>query len=147
MNIELLRYIIESAVFLISGGALSYVLFFHAKRKEAEAKADEAHAKSLDSFANEWKTLYEKKEGKVKELEQRINNMQDEINDLKSRIGTLQGELNAAYKKIGSYQKDLDEALDNRCIVKDCENRIPPRKARRTRRQQKGQEEERKNED
>lgn len=87
-----------------------------AKAKQAEAEAKAAEEDNITSYAEEWKALYEKKEARVNQLENKIEELYKQIGDDRQRIRELTEE-NTRLK------------LDNvtyRCEKLDCGLRIPP---------------------
>lgn len=87
-----------------------------AKAKQAEASAKATEIDNINSYAQEWKELYEKKEERVNQLEAKIEELYGQIGDDRQRIRELTEE-NTRLK------------LDNvtyRCEKLDCGLRIPP---------------------
>ncbi len=87
-----------------------------AKAKQAEAAAKAAEEDNITSYAQEWKDLYEKKEARVNQVENKIEELYKQIGDDRQRIRELTEE-NTRLK------------LDNvtyRCEKLECGLRIPP---------------------
>ena len=87
-----------------------------AKAKQAEADAKASEIDNINSYAAEWKELYEKKEARVNQLESKIDGLYAQIGDDRQRIRELTEE-NTSLK------------LDNvtyRCENLGCAKRMPP---------------------
>lgn len=119
---EQILEVLNSIGSLLTGGGLGVLtfLFFYdsrkrteaAKAKQAEASAKATEIDNINSYAQEWKELYEKKEAKVTELEARAEDDRRRIRELTERNMQLSLELQKA------------EFL--KCEVKGCEKRQPP---------------------
>lgn len=83
-----------------------------AKAKQAEASAKATEIDNINSYAQEWKALYEKKEAKVTELEARAEDDRRRIRELTERNMQL--------------SLELQKAQFMKCEVKGCEKRQPP---------------------
>lgn len=115
----------------VSGGFMATVVlplimafqFYDSKKRKSIADAKKAEAESISSYADEWKSLYEKKEIRVKELEEKlggkIDKLYEEINALRELNNNLKEELHADRMK-------LQELEITKCKKRGCKDRIPP---------------------
>lgn len=142
MMINIVMYVVSM---LCGGGLMGFLFFRERKRKEgamadmAAEAAEQAHARNLDTFAEEWKRLYEKKESKVTELEQKVDKLQREVSDNIKTIAALKAQVSALLAQLGASEQALGAAEYDKCVVADCDNRVPPRSGR-TRRSRKRKE-------
>ena len=109
------------------GGAVSSIvlpllgifLFYNAKERKAYAEARKAEMDNLTGYATEWKDLYEQRDRRVNELNQKIDQLYQEKEADRQRIRELQ-------------EKSTALTLDNQvlrikeCQVKGCGKRVPP---------------------
>ena len=119
--LELIQTILNAIVAILGGTAISVFLFYTAKRREAIATAEQQEAVAEKSFAVEWQHLYELKEEKVKELDGKVDDLRKEINAYREEAMSLKDDMHA-------LKRELDDANYNRCIRRNCPDRIPPRK-------------------
>lgn len=122
--LDIIRTIIEAVVALLGGTALTVFLFYSAKRREAIAEAEQKEAAAEKSFAEEWQHLYELKEEKVKELDSKVDDLRKEIGVYRTQTMKLEDDMHA-------LKLELSDANYNRCIRRNCADRIPPRKEAR----------------
>ena len=109
------------------GGAVTTILlpiigvflFYDSKKRKAAAEARKAEAENITNYASEWKELYEKKEGRVAELDAKIDRLYAEKNDDRMRIRELS-------EKITALEIENLKLTVKRCDVKGCPNRQPP---------------------
>lgn len=109
------------------GGAVTTILlpiigvflFYDSKKRKAAAEARKAEAENITNYASEWKGLYEKKEGRVAELDAKIDRLYAEKNDDRMLIREL-------YEKITALEIENLKLTVKRCDVKGCPNRQPP---------------------
>lgn len=109
------------------GGAVTTILlpiigvflFYDSKKRKAAAEARKAEAENITNYASEWKELYEKKEGKVAELDAKIDRLYAEKNDDRMHIRELS-------EKITALEIENLKLTVKRCDVKGCPNRQPP---------------------
>lgn len=116
-----------SNIIQMVGGAVSSIvlpllgifLFYNAKERKAYAEARKAEMDNLTGYATEWKELYEQRDRRVNELNQKIDQLYEEKEADRQRIRELQ-------------EKTTALALDNQvlrikeCQVKGCGKRVPP---------------------
>ncbi len=116
-----------SNIIQMIGGAVSSIvlpllgifLFYNAKERKAYAEARKAEMDNLTGYATEWKELYEQRDRRVNELNQKIDQLYEEKEADRQRIRELQ-------------EKTTALALDNQvlrikeCQVKGCGKRVPP---------------------
>ena len=116
-----------SNIIQMVGGAVSSIvlpllgifLFYNAKERKAYAEARKAEMDNLTGYATEWKDLYEQRDRRVNELNQKIDQLYEEKEADRQRIRELQ-------------EKTTALALDNQvlrikeCQVKGCGKRVPP---------------------
>lgn len=119
--LELIQTILNAIVAVLGGTAISVFLFYTAKRREAIATAEQQEAVAEKSFAVEWQHLYELKEHKVGELDKKVDELRKEIGDYRAQTMKLEDDMHA-------LKRELDDANYNRCIRRNCLDRIPPRK-------------------
>ena len=109
------------------GGAVTTILlpiigvflFYDSKKRKAAAEARKAEAENITNYASEWKELYEKKEGRVAELDAKIDRLYAEKNDDRMHIRELS-------EKITALEIENLKLTVKRCDVKGCPNRQPP---------------------
>lgn len=95
------------------------LLLLRSKTKQAEAEADKAEADNISTYANEWKELYEKKEKRVAELDEKIDQLYAEISKYRDTIREL--------SERNSELAVQNQALEFRkCNKHGCPDRIPP---------------------
>lgn len=94
-------------------------LFYDSKKRKAAAEARKAEAENITNYASEWKELYEKKEGRVAELDAKIDRLYAEKNDDRMLIRELS-------EKITALEIENLKLTVKRCDVKGCLNRQPP---------------------
>lgn len=94
-------------------------LFYDSKKRKAAAEARKAEAENITNYASEWKELYEKKEGRVAELDAKIDRLYAEKNDDRMLIRELS-------EKITALEIENLKLTVKRCDVKGCPNRQPP---------------------
>lgn len=112
-----------STIIQILGSLITLVilplLLLRSKKKQADAEAEKAEADSISTYANEWKELYEKKEKRVAELDEKIDRLYQDITKYRDTIREL-SERNSEL----AVQK---QALEFRkCNKHGCPDRIPP---------------------
>ena len=98
----------------------TFLYYGSRKRKEA-ALASQEENKTISSYADEWKELYERSNGMVMGLNEKVDNLYEEINGYRSQIRKLKDEKN-------NLTLLVHELKWNRCIVDGCQKRTPPRK-------------------
>ena len=119
--IDIIQTILNAIVAILGGTALSVFLFYSAKKREADASAEQQEAAAEKSFAVEWQHLYELKEKKVGELDQKVDALRKEIGVYRTQTMKLEDDMHA-------LRLELSDANYNRCIRRNCADRIPPRK-------------------
>lgn len=98
---------------------ISFFQFYDSKKRKEAAAAKKAEAENITQYAAEWKELYEKKEAKVNELNEKIDQLYAEKKEDRLRMRELL-EKNARLEL-------QNQALDFRkCNVRGCPNRKPP---------------------
>lgn len=123
-----------SEIFNLIGGIVTTtvlpllsVLLFHDSRKRneaakarlAEAEARKAEQDNIVGFAEEWKALYEQRDKRVDELNEKINQLEAKADEDRRRIRELQ-------EKNLQLSLDLQAAKFLKCEVKGCKERKPP---------------------
>ena len=123
-----------SEIFNLIGGIVTTtvlpllsVLLFHdsrtrneaAKARLAEAEARKAEQDNIVGFAEEWKALYEQRDKRVDELNEKINQLEAKADEDRRRIRELQ-------EKNLQLSLDLQAAKFLKCEVKGCKERKPP---------------------
>lgn len=91
-------------------------LFYDSKKRKEKAEADKAETDNINSYAEEWKALYEKKEDKVKELETKIDILYDKAEQDRLIIRELREKV---------FQLELEKSKFY-CDKPKCPNRNPP---------------------
>ena len=119
--IDIIQTILNAIVAILGGTALSVFLFYSAKKREADASAEQQEAAAEKSFAVEWQHLYELKEKKVGELDKKVDELRQEIGEYRTQTMKLEDDMHA-------LKLELSDANYNRCIRHNCPDRIPPRK-------------------
>lgn len=90
-----------------------------AKAKLAEAEARKVEEENLSARAEEWRKLYEEERNVEKELNAKIDKLDQEKNDDRQRIRELQ-------EKNMKLTLELQAANFMRCEIKKCTGRQPP---------------------
>ena len=123
-----------SEIFNLIGGIVTTtvlpllsVLLFHDSRKRneaakarlAEAEARKAEQDNIVGFAEEWKALYEQRDKRVDELNEKINQLEAKADEDRRRIRELQ-------EKNLQLSLDLQAAKFLKCELKGCKERKPP---------------------
>lgn len=83
-----------------------------AKAKQAEASAKAAEIDNINSYAQEWKTLYEKHDAELDEMKRQATDDRKRIRELTEENMRL--------------SLELQKAQFLKCEVKGCEKRQPP---------------------
>lgn len=91
-------------------------IFYDSKQRKEKAEADKAEIDNINSYAEEWKNLYEKKEHKVTELEAKIDILHDKAEQDRTVIRGLREEVFQLLLEKSKYY----------CDVKRCSQRNPP---------------------
>ena len=112
-----------STIIQILGSLITLVvlplLLLRSKTKQAAAEADKAEADNISTYANEWKELYEKKEKRVAELDEKIDRLYQDITKYRDTIREL--------SERNSELAVQNQALEFRkCNKHGCPDRIPP---------------------
>lgn len=95
-------------------------VFYDSKKRKVKAEADKAETDNINSYAEEWKNLYEKKEHKVTELEAKIDILHDNAEQDRKIIRNLREEnFNLKLERIEFYCNS------------DCRERKPPYSSRK----------------
>lgn len=98
---------------------LGIFLFYDSKKRKAQAEAVKAEASNITLYAEEWKGLYEKKENKVHELDEKIDALYLEKEQDRQSIRQLREENNELKLK-------LQATSFWKCEVRGCIKREPP---------------------
>lgn len=89
------------------------------KKRKLSAEASKAEAENITMYAEEWKELYEKKEKRVTELNNKIDSLYIKIDELRKTIYDLTAKNTELMVK--------NNALDFRkCNKHGCPDREPP---------------------
>lgn len=126
MDIDQLLRMVNAVGSMLTGGGLgllSYLIFFDSKKRGEVAKAKQAEAESkaaeidnINTYAKEWKELYEQRDKRVDELNKKIDSLYATIDDDRQRIRELTEE---------NTNLRLD-GVTYRCEKLECSLRIPP---------------------
>ena len=111
--------IVGSAVSSIVLPLLGVLLFYDSKQRKASAEARKAEMDNLTGYAAEWKELYEQRDSRVCELNQKIDQLYKEKEEDRQRIRELQ-EKNTALSLENQALKFKE------CRVRGCKDRMPP---------------------
>lgn len=98
---------------------LGVFMFYDAKKRKENASARKAEAENITSYAAEWKELYEKKERKVMEQDEKIDQLYAEKNEDRQRIRELM-------EKNTALEIENIKLQARRCDVRGCSGRKPP---------------------
>ena len=112
--------IVGSAVSSIVLPLLGVLLFYDSKQRKASAEARKAEMDNLTGYAAEWKELYEQRDSRVCELNQKIDQLYVEKNDDRQRIRELQ-------EKVSALTQENQVLRFKECQVRGCKDRMPPR--------------------
>ena len=118
MDITQILEMIQSAVNSIAMPLIGALLFYSIRKRKEEAEARKAETDNINSYADAWKELYEKKEEKVHELDTKIDTLYTQINEDRSRIRDLMEK---------NQQLELRNQLleEQKCVVRGCDKRQP----------------------
>lgn len=111
--------LIGGAVSSIVMPLLGIFLFYNAKERKAYAEARKAEMDNLTGYAAEWKELYEQRDSRVCELNQKIDQLYAEKNDDRQRIRELQ-------EKVSALTQENQVLRFKECQVRGCKDRMPP---------------------
>ena len=111
--------LIGGAVSSIVMPLLGIFLFYNAKERKAYAEARKAEMDNLTGYAAEWKELYEQRDSRVCELNQKIDQLYTEKNDDRQRIRELQ-------EKVSALTQENQVLRFKECQVRGCKDRMPP---------------------
>ena len=111
--------LIGGAVSSIVMPLLGIFLFYNAKERKAYAEARKAEMDNLTGYAAEWKELYEQRDSRVCELNQKIDQLYVEKNDDRQRIRELQ-------EKVSALTQENQVLRFKECQVRGCGDRMPP---------------------
>ena len=122
MDAEQILRLVNAVGTLLTGGGvglLSYLIFFDSKKRSEAAKAKAAELDNINTYAKEWKDLYDQRDKRVDELNAKIDGLYQMIEDDRKRIRELQ-------EKNTQQGLELQKANFLRCEIKGCANRQPP---------------------
>jgi hypothetical protein len=108
--------VVGSVVASILLPLIGVFLFYDSKKRKEKAEADKAETDNINSYAEEWKALYNKKEDKVKELETKIDILYDKAEQDRNIIRDLREE---------NFNLKLEKSKYF-CDKPKCPNRNPP---------------------
>lgn len=116
-----------SNIIQMVGGAVSSIvlpllgvlLFYDARKRKEYAEARKAEMDNLTGYATEWKELYEQRDRRVCELNQKIDQLYTEKNDDRQRIRELQ-------EKVSALTQENQVLRFKECQVRGCKDRMPP---------------------
>ena len=118
MTAETIQLIQTGINLLCASGVISTLLYYNSRKRKEAALASQEENKTISSYADEWKALYERSNESVVNLNSKID---EEINQYRITIRNLRDEKN-------DLKLALHEAQWNRCIKDGCQLRTPPRK-------------------
>ena len=121
MTAETIQLIQTGINLLCASGVISTLLYYNSRKRKEAALASQEENKTISSYADEWKELYERSNGIVVNLNGKVDSLYEEINGYRSQIRKLKDEKN-------NLTLLVHELKWNRCIVDGCKNRTPPRK-------------------
>lgn len=112
-----------STIIQVLGSLITLVilplLLIKSKAKKADAEAKKTEADNITAYAAEWKELYEKKEKRAAELDEKIDHLYTEITKYRDTIREL--------SEKNSELAVQNQALEFRkCNKHGCADRIPP---------------------
>lgn len=90
-----------------------------AKAKQAEAAAKATEIDNINSYAQEWKALYEQRDKRVDELNAKIDLLYQEKEADRQRIRELQ-------EKVSALVQENQALKFKECQVRGCKDRQPP---------------------
>ena len=112
---------IIAAVSAIGGLELiKYLINLKPNKAKARAEADAAKQTVLNDYAQSWKQLCDKQS-------QELDKSQKNIDKLHKIVDNYRVKEHDLYQKITTLSIDLKEAEFDKCEVRICVNRIPPR--------------------
>lgn len=121
MTAETIQLIQTGINLLCASGVISTLLYYNSRKRKEAALASQEENKTISSYADEWKALYERSNESVVNLNSKIDELYEEINQYRITIRNLRDEKN-------DLKLALHEAQWNRCIKDGCQLRTPPRK-------------------
>ena len=120
MDITVISTIVDGVIALLGCGAFATLLFYSAKKREANADASAKEASALSQFAAEWEKLYIEKDKSEDELMKKIDDLQKQITSLRKEVMKYQDQIHEVSLK-------LKDAEWDRCVRAGCPQRVPPR--------------------
>lgn len=121
MTAETIQLIQTGINILCASGVISTLLYYNSRKRKEAAIASQEENKTISSYADEWKALYERSNDSVVNLNSKVDELYEEINQYRITIRNLRDEKN-------DLKLALHEAQWNRCIKDGCQLRTPPRK-------------------
>lgn len=117
MDFQTIQTIVNIAC---TSGFVTTLLYYSSRKRKENAIASQEENKTISSYADEWKGLYERSNSLVDRLNSKIDSLYEEISEHRNQIRKLKDEKN--------YLTLLVHELKwNRCIMDGCANRTPPR--------------------
>lgn len=98
---------------------LGVFLFYDAKKRKEYAEARKAEMGNLTGYAAEWKELYEQRDKRVDELNEKIDRLYKEKEEDRLRIRELQ-------EKNTALALEHQALKSKECRVRGCKDREPP---------------------
>ena len=120
MDITVISTIIDGVIALLGCGAFATLLFYSAKKREANADASAKEADAVSKYAAEWKKLYDEKDAEEETLNKKID-------ELRSQILSLREDIMSYKDQIHEVSRKLKDAEWDRCVRVGCPQRVPPR--------------------
>ena len=119
MEIQEIVQLMGSLVNMVGVPLLGVFMFYKYKREKVALEVKKAEADNITAYASEWKSLYEKKEQKVTDLNVKIDSLYEKIETLRKTIHDLTEKNTELMVK--------NSALEFRkCNKHGCPDREPP---------------------
>lgn len=116
-----IQTLVTIANVLCTSGFITTFLYYGSRKRKEAALASQEENKTISSYADEWKELYERSNNTVVSLNEKIDALYEEISGYRNQIRNLKDEKN-------NLTLLNHELKWNRCIVDGCHKRTPPRK-------------------
>ena len=94
MTAETIQLIQTGINLLCASGVISTLLYYNSRKRKEAALASQEENKTISSYADEWKALYERSNDSVVNLNSKVDELYEEINQYRIKIRNLRDEKN-----------------------------------------------------
>lgn len=103
---------------LLGGSMVTTLLFYRSKKKKANAEASKVEVSVLKDFADEWRTIAEKREVQLNTSSQKIDSLYSDISDWRDKH-------NSAKEEVLTVKLENQQLKFKMCNKKGCSERQP----------------------